>query len=215
MTDDPRRTHWMQTYTGKQVFPAEPDPSVVTIEDIAHSLACQSRFAGHTIAPYSIAQHSVIVCELVCLNQVAIREAADPHQLALVALLHDSAEAYVQDLIRPIKHQVFGQTYRDLEADWCLAIADALGLGLGYDLAKLPDCVKVADNIALATEARDLFGTKSPAEWHIGQEPHPVKIKAFDDWRQAKWTFLDVYQAHAKAWTDNHPARRPRLEVVQ
>lgn len=206
------RTDWIQTYTGKQVFPTEPDPGVVTIEDIAHSLACQARFAGHTIAPYSVAQHSVIVCELVCLNQVAIREAKDPNGLALVALLHDAAEAYIQDLVRPIKRQVFGQTYRDLEAEWCLAIADALGLGLGMQLANLPACVKVADNVALATEARDLFGTKSPAEWGIGQEPHQVKIRPFDDWRQAKWTFLDVFQAHAKAWMDSHPARK--LEVV-
>ena len=42
------RGSWMQTFTGKRFFPMDPDPDEVDVLDVAHSLAMQCRYNGHT-----------------------------------------------------------------------------------------------------------------------------------------------------------------------
>lgn len=67
----------------------------INMEDIAHSLAYQCRFNGGTKDFYSVAQHSILVHEL-----------AEPYgrEMQLAALLHDAGEAFIGDIITPIKH---------------------------------------------------------------------------------------------------------------
>lgn len=116
-----------------------PNPEEIDIEDIAHSLAHQCRFLGHTDGHYSIAQHSVLVSTLV--------PAAD----ALWGLLHDAAEAYLGDLPAPIKREPEMRVYRDAEDRLLGAIAERFGLP-----SLMPDSVKQADRLVLATEFRDV-----------------------------------------------------------
>lgn len=94
---------WIQTYTGKAFDPFNPDPAKINIEDIAHSLANQCRFNGHTRQFYSVAQHCVEVASRV-----------RPEQQAL-ALLHDASEAYLSDLPTPIKYKPEFEFYRKAE----------------------------------------------------------------------------------------------------
>lgn len=56
-----RRGDWMQTYTGRQFWPLDPLPEDVFIEDIAHALSMQCRYAGHVTRFYSVAEHSVLI----------------------------------------------------------------------------------------------------------------------------------------------------------
>jgi len=49
---DSRHGEWMQTYTGRRFWPLDPRESEVHIEDIAHSLAMQCRYAGHSLKFY-------------------------------------------------------------------------------------------------------------------------------------------------------------------
>lgn len=82
---------WMQTATGKQFYPLAPKMTDIDIEDIAHALSLQCRFNGHTRKFYSVAEHSVHVSYAV------------PRKMALPALLHDAHEAYLGDMISPLK----------------------------------------------------------------------------------------------------------------
>lgn len=132
------------TATGKLVCVLKPTPDVVDIADIALSLAKQCRFAGHLRADvwhYSVAQHSVLVSYECMLEH------------ALIGLLHDASEAYMQDIISPIKHTL-GTDYRRIERDWAFAIGERFGLA--EKLAYLPADVKRADQLMLAAELRDL-----------------------------------------------------------
>lgn len=86
----------INTFSGKQFDPYFAKKSDICIEDIAHALSLMTRANGHFSDFYSVAQHS-IAC---CLEAKARNEAP---KTALFCLLHDSAEAYMSDVTRPVK----------------------------------------------------------------------------------------------------------------
>lgn len=85
---------WMQTHSGVHFDFDNPTVDMINIEDIAHSLAHQCRYAGHTNWHYSIAQHSYYMSHLV------------PEKDRFEALMHDAHEAYCQDMVHAMKEQV-------------------------------------------------------------------------------------------------------------
>lgn len=134
------RGDWISTASGLPFWPCHPRPVDVRIGDIAHALSHLCRFAGHTKAFYSVAQHSLLV-SILC----------EP-QDALWGLLHDASEAYVCDLPRPLKHTEALRAYRDLEDGVQAAVCEKFGLA-----ASMPASVKAADSTLLRTEQRDLM----------------------------------------------------------
>lgn len=91
----------IRTFTGIYMNVFDPTLEMVCIEDIAHALSNQCRFGGHLPEFYSVAQHSVVMCEKVNTK----------HKLA--ALLHDASEAYLLDIPRPIKGGL--SNYKEIE----------------------------------------------------------------------------------------------------
>lgn len=77
-------------------------PENVSIEDIAHSLSFQCRFNGHTKRFYSVAEHSLVLRDLV-------REESGIQNLnrRMAAILHDAAECYLGDITKPAKERLF------------------------------------------------------------------------------------------------------------
>ncbi|KKN77868.1 hypothetical protein LCGC14_0356050 [marine sediment metagenome] len=173
------------TYTGKVFDFWEPTPEMFCIEDIAHALAMQNRFNGHTVQPYSVAEHCVRM------SYVEDRLPGDP----LTNLLHEVAEAYVGDIASPQKQYLTWEvpssgcvstvTFRDQESMIVEVIFKAL------DVSLLPtDGTKKADRIMLATEIRDLmFSTTLFNEYLVGVEPLEEKIYPWE-WFRAEQEFL-------------------------
>jgi len=93
-TEDLYKTDCIRTYTGKYVNVFEPTEDMICIEDIAHALSNQCRFAGHTQSFHSVAEHSLL-CSF-----------SSVHSLKLQALLHDASEAYFVDIPTPIKNHM-------------------------------------------------------------------------------------------------------------
>lgn len=89
-------SNWIQTYTGKIFNYDDMKYENVCIEDIAHSLAFQCRWCGHSKRFYSVAEHSINVS----------KEFVDSN-MQLLALLHDATETYITDMPSPLKHHVF------------------------------------------------------------------------------------------------------------
>lgn len=88
----------IQTLSGIQFNLFDPTPAMIDIEDIASGLSNKGHFSGLTASFFSIAQHSVMVCDEFAFWDFFI----DP-KLKLLALLHDAAEAYIGDMITPLK----------------------------------------------------------------------------------------------------------------
>ncbi len=113
------------TYTGKVFHYGYIEPDSIDIRDIAHALSHLCRYTGHTSMFYSVAQHSLLVSE---------KMPGGPAD-KLAGLLHDAAEAYVNDLASPLKRYIeinspYGNMYCSLH-DRILAVVYAkYGVGL-------------------------------------------------------------------------------------
>jgi len=105
----------MLTASGNIIDLLNPDPKSIYIEDIAASLSKLCRWGGNIPYFYTVAQHSCLVSWM-----------AGP-DLAFAALMHDAAEAYCGDVIRPIK-KVLGAKYDVLEEAMRTAIFTRFGI---------------------------------------------------------------------------------------
>jgi len=142
---------WLLTHTGRKFYPLDPRPEMVCLEDIAHALSHLNRWTGHTSWPYSVAQHAVQVA-------LAVEQMAPDY--ALLALHHDDAEAYLGDIARPWKRNLYilrdgsPTTVDEIEEEVRLVILQALGIQAP---AEAWDVIRVADNRILQAEAESLM----------------------------------------------------------
>jgi hypothetical protein len=183
---------YIQTLSGRRVNPLDAAPEDIEVSDIARALANTCRFGGHSKAFYSVAQHSVIVCELL------EARGATPDEL-MAALLHDAAEAYLGDLPHPLKHRSeLGAAFMAAEQRLEAVIVERFAL---------PDAsarIKPLDRALLATERR----TFSEVTWHWpeldGAEDLGLELEAWPPDR-AREAFLAAYERIAAA--RGHAAR--------
>ena len=169
---------WIQTYTGRRFDILDPRPEDVCLEDIAHALSMQCRFNGHCREFYSVGEHSVRVARIL------------PPELQAHGLLHDAAEAYIGDMVRPLKQLL--PAFADVERNIMLTVNFRFfGCSYPTDAAKAE--IKRADNTMLATEARDLMADP-PDDWGLTAEPVERRITPWSA-RLAEAEFLD-----AAAW---------------
>jgi hypothetical protein len=184
-TGDPARIgDWFVTYTGKEFYPLDPHLEDFCIEDIAHSLSLQTRWMGHCKNFYSIASHS-----LACARVAEKAETMHDDTVRRWCLMHDAAEAYTGDIVRPIKghlgmikpstgpsDQVGLVPFKVFEEKLLKLIAERFGLPW-----PIPDAVKEIDNRMLVTEARANTTYHSDTHW-IHQKPwQSIKPYANDD----------------------------------
>jgi 5'-deoxynucleotidase YfbR-like HD superfamily hydrolase len=143
----------MRTFTGVHIDPLDPQTQDINIVDIAHALALQCRYNGHSVGHLSVARHSLWVQE-----EVEVRHPYD-YTLMLTALLHDASEAYLGDMIRPLKHRpemaFFGVIEERMEA----VIAAAFGLPY-----PMPQAVHDADKLVLI-EREDIGHSPTDTAW--------------------------------------------------
>lgn len=130
---------WMLTYTGRQFYPLSPRAEDIDIADVAHALSLQCRYNGHVSRFYSVAEHCVLISRAV------------PEEHALWGLLHDAAEAYVGDMVRPLKRDM--PEFSAVE-DHILAI---MAVKWGLPTLEIPTAVHQADARILLNERAELL----------------------------------------------------------
>lgn len=174
---------WIQTYTGRMVWPLAPHADDIAIEDIAHALALKCRYGGHSREFFSVAQHSVMVSHMV------------PECDAIWGLLHDAGEAYLPDVVRPIKGACYvrcGESFlafSEAEEDILIAVANKFEL-----IYPMPSTVLGADLCCLERERRQLMG-EPPEPWETEKwwDGHTGPIACWS-WQEAEKRFLERWK---------------------
>lgn len=208
-----------------QMFPSgtyldllNPDPTLIHPGDIAHHTAMTVRYGGGVRRFYSVAEHAVLVADLLVWQD-------KPDEIVAAGLLHDAAEAYVGDVIAPLKYALrFCEAYNAGQVErvstdngeWFVkppremrgvysSIADGIDQAIGQrfdidpELFDHPD-VKTADMWALKIEAAKLT-FNGGADWRYpGEIPNGGELPVSVPWlggrdpRDAARVWLD--EAH-------------------
>lgn len=105
---------YIRTYCGVDFTIFSPQPEMILIEDIAHSLSRLCRYGGHCNQFYSVARHSIITSYLV------------QPKFALEALMHDATEGYIGDCVTPLKKYM--PQFNEIENSLYKVIAQKYGL---------------------------------------------------------------------------------------
>lgn len=87
----------MYTQSGRVIDPLSFRVTDIDIFDIAHALSMICRYGGHTRKFYSVAEHCCRLADFMLDGN---------NLLCQAALMHDAAEAYVGDMIQPIKQEL-------------------------------------------------------------------------------------------------------------
>jgi hypothetical protein len=173
-TNGTKKLGAINTFTGKRFNILDPQPDQIDIRDIAAHLSKLCRFTGSIRFHYSVAQHSYYA-SMFC---------QPGYELA--CLLHDAAEAYMNDLSRPIKHVPEMIWYREQEHKVWSVLADVFGLP-----DPLPPHVKEIDNRLVCTEGWQLQPHPNPDHWSFA-EHLPLAIEEWTP-RIAEQMFLQRY----------------------
>lgn len=183
-----RRGDWMQTYTGRQFWPLDPLPEDVFIEDIAHALSMQCRYAGHVTRFYSVAEHSVLIARCA------------PPEAKLYALLHDASEAYLVDVPRPVKGWL--DNYGSIEQQVDTAVMKRFGvfrygmlpLGEVSEQVRVTTTVKVLDTRILVDERSQVMAPG--LSWDGIDDVEPLRV-VIEGWapERAEQEFLSMFHS--------------------
>lgn len=156
-----RRGSWMQTYSGGKVWPLDPRADEIVFDDVCVGLAREWRYGNHVVHDYHVSTHSVLVsmyCERLATERGWLP--GEVHEVACEGLLHDSPEAYLGDVPRPIKKQRVMRGYSRIESRWWRAICERFGLTPSRRSTEL---VKEVDTRILIDEIGALM--RDPGMW--------------------------------------------------
>ncbi len=197
---DPERRAWQRMLSGRRLDLLDPSPLDVEIDDIAHGLARVARWNGQTEGahPFSVAQHSILVAQIVDALFPKIGAAG-----RLAALLHDAPEYVIGDMISPFK-AVIGGDYRNVEERLDAAIHRRFGLPHPLPEA-IVSAIKAADRVAAYHEAIQLAGfERAEALKYFGRPRVRVKQSDLDPWptSKAQERFLGQFEVLAAAIGD-------------
>lgn len=134
----------------------------VRLKDIAHSLSMVCRYNGHTPRFYCVAEH-LIHCG--CQAQMygwslAVQQAV---------FMHDAAEAFCQDIIRPLKRQL--KAYKIIEA----RIEECVARQFQIDFDKHATKIKKVDNEVFVAEKNYMWPDKD--RWYSARGVKPIVLK--------------------------------------
>lgn len=169
---------FMQAYTGRQVWPMDMRAEDFDILDIAHALSLQTRYGGHCLRFYSVAEHSVLIARW-------LRDNGHDAVTVLKGLMHDGTEAFLVDVPRPLK--AFLPGYKEIEAKLWTDLTSWLGLG-----NNMPPAVKEADDRILFDErAQNMAPGNYQGGWPIA-EPLGIDLQFWSP-QEAEAIFLDTF----------------------
>lgn len=191
---------WMLTATGNEVDMRYPRQGDINLATISHHLSLLNRFCGATRRPYSVAEHSLLVCEIL------EREYRLSCHGLFAGLMHDAHEAYTNDMATPAKSEIEGWT--NFEGRFERAVRAAFDLNVASFTHR--DAIRHADLIALATEREQLL-PPSPGLWEVLVHVQPITWVDLMDKGRCSFTWADWRQAFSDRASDLEFQRHNRI----
>lgn len=189
------RDHWFNTFSGVKFSYIDMDPDTIDIKDIAHALSMLCRYNGHIARFYSVAQHSVYVSIVAaglyretCMGEETPRALEMLELVKFWGLMHDATEAYMGDMVRPLKVMI--PAYSEMEAKLDRVIMTKF---VGQTIpSHIHALIKEADNQVLASEVRDLVPVVHP-DWDF---PWPATLDYVGAWNpnKAERLFMERFE---------------------
>lgn len=189
---------WMQVASGARFHMYDPKPGEFDINDIARALSKACRYGGHLKRRelfYSVAQHSVLVCDVVT------QRYPDDYRLQMQALLHDAAEAYIGDLPHPIK--VHMPQFQELDNFLTAKVFTAFGVDWNGP-EPMPPAIKDVDRHIVRDEGDVLLPDASDGfKWWHEYDTLGLTIRPW------------VMQGAEKAFLDRYTSLRAKLRLSE
>lgn len=168
------------TYTGRHFDPLKITADDIDIRDIAHALSLICRGGGQLSHFFSVGQHSIN-----CALEAQGRNYSP--RVILACLLHDASEAYISDVVRPVKRYL--PEYFTIENQIQQAVFSFSGINQ-LDETEYKQVFGIDDEI-LVWELREmLVGCKDLKRPNLALNP------ALDEkpWREVEQQFLATYE---------------------
>lgn len=168
--------------SGRYLDLKNPRPESIAIEDIACGLSKICRFGGQIEQWFSVAEHSIL-----CSSQASADGRSTECQLAV--LMHDAAEAFVGDVVKPLKEML--TDFEEIEHRINLAIEKKFGI----DYAAHRDVIKEIDRAMLIAERKILCGIDG-VKWAGEDEVRELRIYIFHmDNYLAEKSFVNIFNS--------------------
>jgi hypothetical protein len=167
--------------SGEYVNLLDMNPDQIHIEDIAHQLSLTNRFNGATRFPYSVAAHSIYMARHLV-----------PRKDMLIALMHDAPEAYLGDLVKPLKENIL--LFKQIEDNLWKVISTKFNLPF-----ELTEMVHWADKMALVIEKyhlrdEDFYLKRGMTEADVAAYPSIQNVS----WQYHRNLFLRMFRNLSK-----------------
>lgn len=165
----------------------QPDPADLDLNEIAGALSRIRRYNGlGTSEPWTVGQHSILA------YRFALEDGVDTSASLLTLLLHDGPEAYLNDMIQPLKVDMPDYKARE-KVFWGAFYARWSAWGFA---PMMPDVLRHYDLLALSSEKARLM-SKECGPWPGLPDPRPIpdSLLALGD-REVKELFLIYASRH-------------------
>lgn len=188
----------IQTHTGRLVNPFYIKNEDIVIEDIAYSLSMQCRFNGHTNRFFSVAEHSINVTSV-------LKKLNFPAKTQLLGLLHDASEAYLADILAPIKECL--PDYLSIENDLSISIYKELHPQYGELSVNDFYFVGLVDKEMAVLEGREFM---SGNMWDKMTTSFTINFGITKNLEDTRKVFLELYSALWKEIANEQATNRTR-----
>jgi 5'-deoxynucleotidase YfbR-like HD superfamily hydrolase len=132
-----------------------PDPTTLDVLTVAAALSKICRYGSHCPKFYTVAEHSVLA------TMLAFGDGIREHAVLRAILMHDAAEAYIGDVVKPLK--IMLPDYAEVER----RMEHAVGIAFGIDFDAHHDVIKHYDHIMLKSESTDMWGERPWEGLHL------------------------------------------------
>jgi uncharacterized protein len=160
--------------SGRYLDLLDPQPEAFTFHDVASALAKICRFGGQIDHFYSVAEHAFHCYGVAELDRL-------PKQTQWDVLMHDAAEAFLGDMVKPLK--MILPAYCEIEKRMEAALS--VKFGVNFD----NPAIKPIDHALLIAERNQLFSGPDAQRW-AGEE----QVRRVDVIFRA-WTWKEAYYA--------------------